>query len=344
MNQIHGGDIYTNPGVLDFSSNANPLGTPESVINAAKNSLENTHCYPDIKNTRLLGALSEYEGVPERQIILGNGAAEVIFSFVRAAGPKKALLPVPAFAEYGRALEAVGCETIKYPMDNFMIGDNISDYLEDDTGCAFICSPNNPTGFLTDNALLEKIIKKCQEKNIYLLLDECFLDFVPEGASYSMKRLLDKYDRLFILNSFTKRYAMAGLRLGYGLCADRALLDKMEKMNQPWNISIPAQAAGEAALKEKDYLEKARVLVNEQREYLKAEMASLGLEVFDSKANYIFFRGPEDLYERCLEKGILIRGCSDYEGLCRGYYRTAVRKESDNNRLLTVLREIMAGR
>ena len=341
MKQIHGGDIYRNKGVLDFSSNVNPLGTPKSVIDAATESLKNAQHYPDVKNTALLSALSEYENVPEDHIILGNGAAEVIFSFVRAVNPEKALLPAPTFAEYGLALKCTGCDINTYPLKDLMVCEDIFEYLTEDTDCAFICNPNNPTGFLTDKDLLEDIIKACQEKHIYLLLDECFLDFAEDGSSYSKKSLLDKYDRLFILNSFTKRYAMAGIRLGYGLSSDRKFLDKMESMNQPWNISIVAQAAGQAALKEKEYLEKARALVNEQREYLKAEMASMGLKVFDSKSNYIFFKGPEDLYEKCLEKGILIRDCSNYEGLSSGYFRIAVRNKSDNDRLLTVLHKIM---
>lgn len=341
MKQIHGGDIYRHKGVLDFSSNVNPLGTPQSVIDAAARSLKMVEHYPDIHSTALRAALGRYENVPGEQIILGNGAAEIIFSFVRALNPKKALLAAPTFAEYGLALKSAGCEIKTYPMKDLKIGCDFTQYLSGGVECAFICNPNNPTGFLTDSTLLEDIIRVCTENKIYLLLDECFLDFVEQREKLSMKRLLNESGYLLILNSFTKRYAMAGLRLGYALSSDRKLLDAMEAVCQPWNISIPAQAAGEAALGQTLYLERSRALVNEQRKFLKEEMKKNGLEVYDSKSNYIFFKGPEDLYDRFLEKGILIRDCSNYEGLSGGYFRIAVRCKEENIRLIDALGAIM---
>ena len=157
-----------------------------------------------------------------------------------------------------------------------------------------------------------------------LMIDECFLDFVEHGDLYSMKAGLPDNPEFFILKAFTKRYAMAGIRLGYGLCGSRKLLEKMEKMTQPWNVSIPAQAAGCAALKETEYVRMAQRLVNEQREYLKREMQKLPLSVYDSKANYIF-SGAGGFIRAMPGKGILIRDCSNYPGLESGFFRIAVR-------------------
>lgn len=340
--QIHGGDVYRNPDVLDFSSNVNPLGPPANVLKAAADSLKNIEHYPDVMNTSLISALSKCEQVPEEYIVLGNGAAEVIFSYVRAVKPKKALLPAPTFAEYGLALSSADCDVITYPMKDLMVGDDILEFLDKGVDVVFLCNPNNPTGFLIEPELLRKTAAVCQEKGIYLMLDECFLDFADKGKEHSLKSMLKEWDRLFILRSFTKLYAMAGLRLGYGLCANPDLLGKMEAVCQPWNISIPAQAAGEAALKEEAYVKEALDIVKAQRKYLKEEMKKTGLKVYDSKANYIFFEGPEDLYERCLKRGVLIRDCSNYPGLKEGCFRVAVRRKQENDRLLEVLRQCMA--
>ena len=123
------------------------------------------------------------------------------------------------------------------------------------------------------------------------------------------------YPGLFILKAFTKRYAIPGVRLGYGFCSDREVLDRMEAVTQPWNVSTMAQQAGMVALKESEYVEAGRQIIFRESAWMKEKMRQLGLTVYPSEANYIFFYGPEDLFERCVAKGILIRDCSNYEGL-----------------------------
>lgn len=339
--QIHGGDIYRHPQALDFSSNINPLGTPESVIDAAAESLKRIANYPDIAYTELKQALAAYEHQPESFIICGNGAAELIFSLVLALRPSRAVVPAPTFAEYRQALKAAGCEVITCPMEELRLGENLFSFLTKDTDLLFLCNPNNPTGFLMEPDLLNRIVNHCRKQNIFLVVDECFLDFVEEGERFSLKPLIRENHSLFLLKAFTKRYAMAGIRLGYGICSNENLLQEMGSVTQPWNVSIPAQAAGVAALKEKDYVEKAKKIVREERAFLKEEMRRLGLTVYDSLANYIFFQGPEDLYERCLKEGILIRDCGNYPGLGKGYFRTAVKMHSENLQLIAALERVL---
>ena len=339
--QIHGGDIYRHPQALDFSSNINPLGTPESVIDAAAESLKRIANYPDIAYTELKQALAAYEHQPESFIICGNGAAELIFSLVLALRPSRAVVPAPTFAESRQALKAAGCEVITCPMEELRLGENLFSFLTKDTDLLFLCNPNNPTGFLMEPDLLNRIVDHCRKQNIFLVVDECFLDFVEEGERFSLKPLIRENHGLFLLKAFTKRYAMAGIRLGYGICSNENLLQEMGSVTQPWNVSIPAQAAGVAALKEKDYVEKAKKIVREERAFLKEEMRRLGLTVYDSLAKYIFFQGPEDLYERCLKEGILIRDCGNYPGLDKGYFRTAVKMHSENLQLIAVLKKVL---
>ena len=171
-------------------------------------------------------------------------------------------------------------------------------------------------------------------------MDECFIDLTDDPARHTMKPLLGKYPRLFLLKAFTKLYAMPGLRLGYGLCADGGLLECMAACGQPWSVSVPAQAAGLQALQEQDYVQKTRVLVREERAFLTAGLRKMSLEVYEGAANFIFFRAPgvTDLHRRTESRGILIRSCGNYRGLEKDYYRVAVRTRGENERLLAVLR------
>ncbi len=338
---VHGGDVYRHPGVLDFSSNINPLGTPESVIRAACDSMREISCYPDVLQEKLLAALSDYEQVPAERLICGNGAAEIIFSFVHAIGPDRALVTAPSFAEYEGALRAAGCEIAYYDLDEsggFVLTEAFLDALTPDLDMAFLCNPNNPTGCTIDPELMEKILERCRDHSIWLMVDECFQDFIDEPHSLTVKDRLDACPQLFILKAFTKRYAVPGIRLGYGLSANPELLDAMRRIVQPWNVSVPAQAAGTAALKEEAYVNEARALIREEREFLKKELSGLGYKVYDSRANYVFFRGPAGLQEKALEKQVLIRSCANYRGLSEGYYRVAVRRHEENLRLLEALK------
>ena len=154
-----------------------------------------------------------------------------------------------------------------------------------------------------------------------------------------MKAALADFPGLFLLRAFTKTYAMAALRLGYCLSADRALLAAMSRTAQPWNVSGPAQAAGVAALASGDYLERSRKLIREERAFLAEELEKLGFAPCPSQANYLLFYSPEDLFTPLLERGILIRDCSNYHGLGPGWYRAAVRTREENLRFLEALRE-----
>ena len=190
-----------------------------------------------------------------------------------------------------------------------------------------------------DPELLREIVTICEKRNIYLVVDECFLDFVPQPEVHTLKGELKGKQYLFLLKAFTKRYAMAGLRLGYGITSSEALMEKMERQLQPWNVSMPAQEAGVAALKETYYVERARTLIFQERKYLRDGLKGMGYPVLDSQANYLFFEGESDLYEKLLEEGVMIRDCSNYPGLWKGCYRIAVKLHLENEKLLEAIRK-----
>lgn len=337
----HGGDIYSRQVRYDFSANINPLGTPESVRRAVIDSTNRIHQYPDPCCRELVRKIAEYEGVSPNHVICGNGAAELIFSFCAAARPKRALELAPTFSEYSAALEAVDCQIGRYELkweNHFTLTDAFLPVLQETAWDAvFLCNPNNPTGRLIHPALLEEICLICDEKNTRLFVDECFLDLSDDGGAHSMKCYLERFPKLFILKAFTKNYGMAGLRLGYCLSGDRALLERMSKTTQAWNVSTLAQVAGIAALEETEFLAQAKTIIVHERLRLGKELERLGFVVCPSHANYILFYSTQNIDDALLEHGILIRDCANYHGLERGWYRIAVKQREENNVLLSTV-------
>lgn len=341
---IHGGDIYRHPDMIDFSSNCNPFGPPQRVQDAICRAAGQIGHYPDVQCSLLRDALSAKLHVPGAWIFFGNGAAEVIFAAVTALKPKKALLPAPTFAEYAQALETVGCE-IQYEQtaeaDGFALPMDFAEQITEDIDMVFLCNPNNPTGNLLSREETERVIRRAGALDCTVVLDECFLDFVENPDEFSMLGDLAAYPHVILLKAFTKLYAMAGVRLGYGISSDPAIIEKLERSVQPWNVSSLAQAAGLAALAEDAYVRESHTTLRAERAYLLQALEKLGCRTYASQANYIFFRGETTLGEKLRAAGFLVRDCSNYEGLGKGYYRVAVRLHEDNVKLVQALAHIL---
>ncbi|NSE48120.1 aminotransferase class I/II-fold pyridoxal phosphate-dependent enzyme [Dorea formicigenerans] len=339
--KFHGGDIYRHPDVIDFSVNTNPLGTPESVKRAVQESVAKIEHYPDVRCEALRKAISRFEQVNMEEILCGNGAAELFFAAVQAVCPQKALVIAPSFSEYEEALRSVGAEAEYYYLceeDNFQIQEDYVDKLSEEIDMIFLCNPNNPTGQTIDRDMLIKILDRCKKQNIVVILDECFLEFLDEPNRYEMSNLRGEYPNLLIIKAFTKIFSMPGLRLGYAISSNPDILEEMSWKLQQWNVSVPAQMAGVAALENpKEYIRQTREYVSGQREYMRNIMKMMGYVVFASKANYLFFKGRPGLEKEALEAGFLIRDCQNYEGLSEGFYRIAVRTKEENERLITWL-------
>ena len=339
----HGGDVYDGKVVLDFSENTNPFGTPESVKEAIRRSAELARRYPDPYCRKLTKKLAESENVDPEAILFGAGAAELIYSFAEAAKPKMAVIPAPTFSEYALALERFGTEIVRFTLDeseDFALPSAFADFIRSQhPDAVFVCDPNNPTGRAAEPGVMESILNACRETGARLFLDECFLDFTL-GAR-SMKDRISDHKELVILRAFTKSFGMAGVRLGYVLSSDRELIYAMSRTVQPWNVSVTAQEAGEAALSERDFILKAAEYVRGERGRLSAELEKLGLSVYPSDANYLLFKGPIGLDSELIKRGIKIRSCANYEGLSRGFYRTAVKLKEENDTLIEAIKEIM---
>lgn len=350
MELVHGGDwagyrAEFGCDALDFSANVSPLGLPAGVAAAITNALPTADRYPDPLCRELRAALAGAEGVPADWILCGNGAADLIFRLALAVRPRRALLPAPTFAEYEAALQTVGCAVQRVFLreeNEFAVTEEFVDAVTPETDIVFLCQPNNPTGQVTPPALVERLVRRCAECGAVLVVDECFLDFLPDRDAWTAKQFLRDAPHLIILKAFTKLYAMAGVRLGYALCGDATLLEKMRGAGQPWAVSSLAQAAGLAALQETAYADAVRALIAEQRPRMAAGLRALGLRVMDGQANYLLFHATPDFGEKLRRRGAVVRSCANYPGLDAAWYRTAVRTAEENTRLLQIMGEILA--
>ena len=359
----HGGDIYSYDGIRDFSANINYRGMPASVAESAVRAVADSVHYPDPQYRALRQALAKREGIADCQVIGGNGAAELMCALAAAEKPRRALLAVPSFFEYEQALDSVGCEIDYFYLrreQSFVLGEAFAEAVGDETDIVVLGNPNNPTGQVIEKRALQKILDICRKKQVFLVLDESFSDFlceVDQKRTFSGVSQIGTYEKLFVLKSFTKMYAMPGLRFGYGICADRELLTRMRAVMQPWNVSLPAAAAAQAAAQETDFAAETARLTAQNRREMRQWMEDAGYQVFDSGTNFLLFTGTSELGAYCADHGFLIRDCSNFPGLepdCgrspgqgsagaevlkEVFYRICVRSSEENAALMEVLRK-----
>ncbi len=341
----HGGYLAEDvTGYLDFSANISPFGMPDKVKEAARAAVERSDRYPDPHCLGLRQAIAEKYSVASENVICGNGAADLIYRTVSAlrGSIKKALIIEPAFTEYERALSLCGIEVSHFTPKDGDIMDCLDIITASDIDLIFIANPSNPKGILFERNELERLSHACAEKKVILVIDECFIEFLEDYRAYSMLSRLNEY--ILVLNAFTKLYAMPGLRLGYIIGRDPGLLKKIDEERQPWVVSAPAYEAGLAALKlsDEEYRLPLVKYITIEREYLAGGLNRLGFKEISGRANYLFFKSEiKDLKERMLSEKMIIRDCSDYYGLEKGFYRIAVLKEEENRRFLKALERVL---
>ena len=336
---------------LDFSANISPLGVPDSVREAVIRAAGEADRYPDPFCRNLRAAIGKSEQIAPEYILCGNGAADLIWRIAGVFRNSCALLPVPSFSEYRSALAANGCSVCTYAMqeaDHFRLTTSFLPALKEfacslpagKRGILFLCNPGNPSGVTAERETLLQILHICAQRDILAVVDECFLDFLDEPESHTLKPYMQEYPNLIILRAMTKMYAVAGIRLGYCFCSNLQLLEEIQNHGQPWSVSHLAQEAGAAAISDTGYKESVRNLIRTERKKLQIGLRALGCRVIPGEANYLLFYSAKPLVRPLREKGILIRDCSDYEGLGAGWYRTAVRTHDENRILLGALAEI----
>lgn len=330
---------------LDFSVNVNPFGMSPKAKEAATLALSRGAEYPDFSYRKLRKAIGSYLGVPGEYVIPGNGAADLIWRIAAINRTKSALLTAPTFSEYESALTAFDIDTGRYLLireNGFSLTEDILSGITSGLGVLFLCNPNNPTGKTIEPELMLKILKRCHECGVLFCVDECFNGFLDHPDKHTLRNQLDHYHNLVIIGAFTKLYALAGLRIGYALCADRSFQERLFITGQSWPVSVVAEEAAIAAMQDTDYLEQSLPLLHMERRRIWNALETNALEVIGGEANYLFFHTDIPAFGiRLAEKGFLIRDCSTYTGLKEGDYRITVRMPEDNDRLLEAIKEII---
>ena len=346
---MHGGRIYEiakmlqvpREEILDFSASVNPFGMDPGLQEELERALKDLVYYPDIHMLGLEEKIGQKHGLLPEEVFLGNGANSILYRLYGFFARKKMLLPVPSFETYEKAAKAWGIEVSHYFLKDWRIQEDFLEGLQENVGLVTLCNPNNPTGMLAEPGILMKIVRKCREHHIFVLMDECFLSMVPEGEKYSLIPLLFKNPHVGVLCSFTKIFSIPGLRLGYFLCSSREIMGFLHSTTPDWDVNTLALAAGAYCIKQSP--QGMVQTLDQERCLLSKRLEAMGIRVFPSRANFLLCYFKENLYQPLLQKKIIIRDCSDFLGLGPGFFRVAVRRREENLRLCQVLERIIKG-
>ena len=341
----HGGNIHkvarnqerSNP-IIDFSANINPLGPPEWLRGVVSSALENVVHYPDPDNREFVQAIAEHTGVNRECIVSANGTTELLYVISRVISAKRALIPVPSYVDYVRAARLGGLHIETFPLledDDFQLRLHKLGAAIQPGDLVIIGTPNNPTGVCSDREQLLGLAKKHPET--FFIFDEAFLDFLGEDLS-----LASCAPNIITINSMTKFYGVPGLRIGYGTFPPD-IANLVRENLPPWTVNSLAQAVGVKALRDSEYQRKTRQLCKKLRIDLIDKLRHLrDLKVYEASANYLFIKiikgkDNSELIAFCLDHGIMIRSCDNYNGLDSSFIRIAVRNEKENAWLMSVL-------
>lgn len=339
----HGADLLTykdryDGELIDFSSNINPLGPPKGLEEVLIDSFKSLIAYPDIKYRKLKESISNYLYCDKDNILVGNGAVEIIDSFVISA--KRVIITTPSFSEYEKRAIIHGKPVIKIPYrDDFTIDIDKLDVISEGD-LLILGNPNNPTGLRIEKDQLLEIYGIVKKAKAFLVLDEAFFEFCPED--YDSIQIFKEYgfERIGIIRAATKFFALPGIRLGYG-CTSPEWKKEIEKNQLPWSVNTLADAAGQFIFNDREYIEKSKIYMESERQFLLTELSKIeGIKPYKTHTNYILIKllkwDEEYVFNFFLSNGILIRKCSSFKELGKDHIRVAVKDRILNQSLIDV--------
>ncbi len=359
MSRTHDGDIYEvaarqglDPAkIIDFSASINPLGlSPRAKKKLGKEGLAAVLHYPDTQCRELRRALGEYHSIPEESILPGAGSTEFIYSLPRVLEFKRVLLVTPAFSEYENRLEGGERRPAIHffetrEEDGFELNvEGLLMALTQGYDALYLCNPNNPTGILTEKKDLLRILARAEREEAWMILDEAFIDFIPEE---SLIRQAPVFPRLILLRSLAHFFALAGLRAGY-LVSTPEVIRKFEREREPWRVNALAQVAASESLRDTAYVDRTLAYIRQERENLTLGLRGIpGFIPYPGSANYLLVQlhpslnlTATELRERLIPQGILIRDCSPFHHLGPYFFRIAVRSHKENQALIKALVQV----
>lgn len=332
--------------LIDFSANINPDGPPPAVLQSLRDSLDDPSAltaYPDLEELALKSSIAVYGKVPRDSIAVSNGFVPLLQSALQSLRVSHCLLPVPAFVEYRRTLTQANVRItphrlsqesdFRYDFDAMLSGDH---------DAILLANPQNPSGTLHDKAALIELTAAAGARNIYVLLDEAFIDYTPED---SLADQVVHYPNLIVFRSVTKFFGIPGLRVAYALASPQTVRG-LDQHLAPWPLCTLASRAVQAALADRDFATASRAVNKQRRTELETALSAMGIHAYPSSANFLLLRLPHDVptqtfvEDSILSFGVIVRDCSNYEALEAGHLRIAVRSSPENNILLKAFRSL----
>ncbi|WP_300393607.1 histidinol-phosphate transaminase [Fusobacterium sp.] len=352
---IHGGNIYKlqregKKGIIDYSSNINPLGVPESLKKAIVDNFSLLEKYPDINYVELRENIGNYNKINSENIIVGNGATEVLFLYMKALKPKKVLIVSPTFAEYERALKNIECEIDFFELkekENFVLDKDEFIKEAKKYNLVVICNPNNPTGNFISKEIIFEINEELEKSDTKIFIDESFIEFIKNWEEKTVAEFKSK--NIFILRALTKFFALPGIRLGYGICFDKNIIDEINSKREPWSVNTFADIAGKVILDDKEYIENTYKWIEEERKNftfsLKEIEKSGKIKVYKTETNFILLKlntyKAEEFRNKMLEKNILVRDASNFKFLDETFVRLAIKDRERNEKVIKAIKEVL---
>ena len=337
--------------IIPFAGNVNPLGISPLLKKSMASHIECISEYPDRDYKELRSTLSLYCNVPMEHIIVGNGATEMISLTMQLLRPKHALLLSPTYSEYTREIDLVGGHVEEYylreDLDFQLDLDDLFAKLDDSVDLLAICNPNNPTSSALNTEEISKILAHCKKHNIFVMIDETYVEFAPDINEITAVSLTREFTNLMILRGVSKFYAAPGMRLGYGITGNLEFLKKMKEKQVPWSLNSLGALAGELMLKDKNYIRQTRDLIlSERTRLLKALENIPTYKTYPAYANFLLLKiqkpglTSQDVFDACIHQGLMIRDCSSFECLDGEYIRFCIMHPEDNTRLLNILESL----
>ncbi|MFN3986952.1 MAG: histidinol-phosphate transaminase [Rhodocyclaceae bacterium] len=328
--------------IVKLASNENPLGMSPRARDAAVAALADIERYPDGNGFELKAALQKRFGIAPERIVLGNGSNDILELAARAflSPGCSAVFSQHAFAVYPLATNAVGARGIETPARDF--GHDLEAMLgaiADHTRIVFVANPNNPTGSFIPGAALEAFLAKVPD-DVLVLLDEAYTEYLLPEQRYDSLAWLDRHPNLLVSRTFSKAYGLAGMRIGYGV-GHPDVIDLMNRVRQPFNVSSIALAAAAAALFDDEFLARSADLNQRGMRQISAALDELGLEWIPSAGNFLTFRVGDGarVNRALLEKGVIVRPIGGY-GMPE-WLRVSIGLPEENERFIAALREVL---
>ena len=356
---FHGSDIekisacyhIKKEAIVNFAGNVNPLGLPASVKEAVATHADLFSSYPDREYLSLRNVLSNYCDVPADYILPGNGSSELIALLIEARAPKHTLILGPTYSEYSRELTFSGSTQDYYHLqetsDFRQDLEDLFHTLSDGYDFLIICNPNNPTSSAIFRDELKELLAFCKRKNIFVMIDETYVEFAPDISAITAVPLTKQFSNLMVLRGVSKFYAAPGMRFGYGITGNSEFLKTMREKQIPWSLNSLGAFAGEMLFQDHDYYQQTRNLILSERQKMYETIKKLPtFKIYPAYANFLMVKILKDgvtsfdVFERCIQKGLMIRDCSSFQCLEGEYVRFCIQMPEENQRLLDLLQTI----